>query len=377
VVAGARSIQVQLAAEHRSPEGTSVLKPRGRVLGAQLVGIDRETDLAVLKVESKGLPALRLGDSEALAQGQLVFAFGSPYGLEGSVSMGVVSSLARQVELDHPMVYIQTDAAINPGNSGGPLVNAAGEVVGINTMIMSRSGGSEGVGFAAPSNIVRNVYEQLRTTGRVRRGMIGVNAQTVTAPLASALGLARDWGVVVADVHPGGPAAGAGVRIGDLVLTLDGKLIENARQLDVNIYKRKVGERVTLELQRGSETVKLQVPVVERPNDPERFMDLVSPERNVVPRLGVLFLDLDATIARMMAPPPRKTAGAVVAASSLTSLRSEELFRPGDIIYAVNGTPVSGMEGLRKLVAGLRPGAPVAVQVERDGQLHYVAFEVE
>jgi serine protease Do len=377
VVLGARSIQVQLAPEHRTPHGTSILKPRGKVLGAQLVGVDRETDLAVLKVESGGLPALKLGDSESLQQGQLVLAFGSPFGLEGSLTMGVVSSVARQVEPDHPMVYIQTDAAINPGNSGGPLVDADGNVVGINTFIITRSGGNEGVGFAAPSNIVRNVYEQLRSTGHVRRGMLGINAQSVTPALAAGLRLPRDWGAVLSDVAPGGSAAGAGLRIGDLVNTLDGKPIENARQLEVNIYRRKVGEKVELEVQRGSETLRFQVPVVERNNNSERFMDLVTPERNVVPKLGVLGLDLDGNIAKMMTPPPRRNAGVVVAVSSLGSFRREELFLPGDIIYALNGAAVNGLESLRGAVAKLRSGDPVVAQVERRGQLLYVAFEAE
>src|SRR5207249_2742526 len=148
-------------------------------------------------------------DSDGIKQGQLVLAFGSPLGLENSVSMGIVSAVARQLKPDDRMIYIQTDTPINPGNSGGPLVDASGRVIGINTLIFSRSGGSEGVGFAAPSNIVRAVYEQIRSNGYVHRGEIGVRCQTVTPTLASALGLARDWGVVVSDVLPSSPAAQA------------------------------------------------------------------------------------------------------------------------------------------------------------------------
>src|SRR5437867_2002721 len=174
-------------------------------------------DLAVLKLDEKGLPFLPFGDSEALRPGELVLAFGSPLGLENSVTLGVVSAVARQVRPDDRMIYVQTDASINPGNSGGPLVDGQGRVVGINTFILSQSGGSEGIGFAAPSNIVRYVYEQIRTRGRVHRGEIGVRVQTVTPGLAAGLGLRQDWGAVVADVVPGGPAAEAGLRIGDLV----------------------------------------------------------------------------------------------------------------------------------------------------------------
>jgi len=170
VVQGARRVQVVLAS---APEGRSILRPRGKTLDATVAGIDEETDLALLKVTGTGLTPLPLGDSDSLRAGQLVFAFGSPLGLDNTVTMGVVSAVGRQLEADDPMVYIQTDAPINPGSSGGPLVDANGRVVGINTLILSQGGGSEGLGFAAPSNIVRIVFEQLKAHGRVRRGSIG------------------------------------------------------------------------------------------------------------------------------------------------------------------------------------------------------------
>ena len=377
VVVGARAIQVQMAAENGEPKGSSILKPRGKTLGAQLVGLDPETDLAVLKVEATGLPTLQLGNSDELARGQLVFAFGSPFGLEGSVTMGVVSAVARQVQPDHPMIYIQTDAAINPGNSGGPLVDAAGQVIGINTFIYTQSGGSEGVGFAAPSNIVATVYEQLRTAGQVRRGILGVNAQTVTPALAAGLRLPRDWGVILADVTPGGPAAEAGLRIGDIVLSLDGKSMENARQLDVNVYGRRIGEQVRLEVLRGDKTLSFPVKVVERRDDPGRFTNLVSPDRNLVPKIGILGLDLDSKLVHSMTPHPRGTEGVVVAVSTSSSLHSEEHFHPGDVIYSVNGTPVKDLASLRQQVEPLRVGDAVVAHVERHGHLLYVAFEVE
>ena len=267
-----------------------------------MVGIDQESDLALLKVVETGLPFLPLGDSEALRQGQIVVALGSPLGLEGSVTFGVVSAVARQVKPDGRMVYIQTDAPINPGNSGGPLLDAEGQVVGINSFILTQSGGSEGIGFAAPSNIVRTVIDQLRKTGRVRRGEIGVVAQTITPTLAAGLGLGQTWGVVLADVTPDGPGAAAGLRVADIVLTLDGKVTENARQFLVNLYPHAVGDTVILEVLRGTERRKVPVAVVERPSDPARLADLVSPERNVVGRLGILGLDLDDALLRRAGP---------------------------------------------------------------------------
>src|SRR4029079_2165764 len=200
VVENATRIEVELPPDPAvAGRGRSIVRRRGRTVGAQVVAIDHETDIAVVKVEAHGLPPLQFGDSDALRSGQIVLAFGSPLGLESSVSMGVVSAVARQLTPDDPMIYIQTDATINPGNSGGALVDTAGRLVGINTLIYSQSGGSEGIRFAAPSNIVRNVFTQIRKHGRVRRGEIGVTTQTITPLMAEALGLSFDAGVVLPD----------------------------------------------------------------------------------------------------------------------------------------------------------------------------------
>src|SRR5262245_35354978 len=234
VVENATRLEVELSfAATGGDPGRSTVKRRGRVVAAAVVAIDKETDLAVVKVEAHGLPALPFGDSDLLRPGQIVLAFGSPLGLDSSVTLGVVSAVARQLEPEDPMIYIQTDAPINPGNSGGALVDTDGRLVGINTLIYTQSGGSEGIGFAAPSNIVRNVFTQIRATGRVKRGDIGVSAQTVTPLLADALGLSSDAGVVVADVVEGSPAARAGVEPGDVLVSLDGKRMENGRQFRI------------------------------------------------------------------------------------------------------------------------------------------------
>jgi serine protease Do len=378
VVAGARRVQIMLAAPtDDQPDGQSILQPQGRLRGAQIVGIDRETDLAVLKTRETGLPFLPLGDSDELRQGQLVFAFGSPLGLENSVSTGVVSATARQLRPEDPMIYIQTDAPINPGNSGGPLVDARGRLMGINTLILSQSGGSEGLGFAAPSNIVRNVYEQIRQSGRVKRGEIGVRAQTITPNLARGLGLSREWGVVLGDVYPGGPADEAGLEIGDVVLTLDGKSMENGRQFQVNLYRRAVGERIVLRVQRGSEISDFRVRVVERPNDPDRFRDMVHPDRNLVDELGILGIDYDRAFASKL-PHLRSRSGVVVAARSLETLSFQEGgLLPGDVIQAVNRLPVATLSELRASLARLRTGDPVVLQIDRQGRMMFISLVVE
>ena len=284
------------------------------MVGAQIVGTDLETDLAVLRIQETNLPFLVLGDSDGLRTGQVVMAFGSPLGLENSVTLGVVSAVARQLRPEDPMIYLQTDASINPGNSGGPLVDTDGRVVGINTLILSQSGGSEGIGFAAPSNIVRNVYEQIRATGKVRRGELGVNAQTITPSMALALGLARDWGVVFGDVTPGGPAAAAGLQVGDIIVSLDGKVMENARQFQVNLYRRAVGETVRLEVLRGASPLTFFAAVTERPTDPDRFQRLVRPGEHLIRELGILGLNLDRDVAALL-PPLRRAVGVLVAST--------------------------------------------------------------
>jgi serine protease Do len=197
VVRNARRIRLQLVSLPDEPGARRQqrMHAHGKLLEATVVGVDREADLAVLKVDAGAKPpTLKLADSDTLRQGQMVLAFSNPLGLENSVSLGIVSSAGRQIKPDDPMVYIQTDASINPGNSGGPLLDSDGNVVGINTFILTQSGGSEGIGFAIPSNIVRNVYEQIRKDGHVHRGEIGATVQSITPELAAGLGLKQDTG---------------------------------------------------------------------------------------------------------------------------------------------------------------------------------------
>ncbi len=377
VVRGARRVQVRLpVAREQSPGHHSILRSEGQLLEAKLIGTDRQSDVAVLKVDAKDLPHLALGDSDDLRQGQLVMAFGNPLGLEGSVSMGIVSSVARQIKPEDPMIYIQTDAPINPGNSGGPLIDAGGRVLGINTFILSQSGGSEGLGFAIPSNIVKTVYDQIRREGHVHRGEIGISAQTITPLLAKGLKLDRDWGVLAADIEPDGPAESAGVKIGDVIVSVNGKTMENARQLQVNVYQRRMGEKVDLELLRDGKPLHAQVEVVEAPRDPARFADLVTPENNMVVRLGILGIGIDKRLAEML-PELRYPYGIVVAAGSANDLSSGTGLQPGDVIYSVNGDPMTSVPALNQALNGFQPGDAPVFQIERDNRLMFVVIELE
>jgi serine protease Do len=353
----------------------SALAPVSQEVPASLIGTDAETDLAVLKVEQTDLPFARLGDSDSLAPGQVVLAFGSPFGLASSVTMGVVSAVGRQLRDEDRMVYIQTDTPINPGNSGGPLVTTDGAVVGINTLIFTQSGGSVGVGFAAPGNIVRFVYDQIRTNRRVRRGEIGVFAQTITPAIAAALKLPRDWGVVLGDVYPNSPAARAGLRINDVILSLDGKPMENGRQFDVNLYRRPIGGSVDLEVGRGLQRTTIRVPVVERRDEEDRFRDLVTPEQNLIPRLGILGLDLTPELARGL-PGLRSPHGVIVAVVASGDGDESDLL-PGDVIHGVNGSSVRTLSDLRGAVGQIAADSAAVLQVGRRGRLRFVTAVLE
>ena len=377
VVENATRLEVELpfAATGGAP-GRSIIKRRGRIAGAQLVAVDRETDLAVIKVEARALPALAFGDSDALRPGQIVLAFGSPLGLESSVTMGVVSAVARQLAPEDPMIYVQTDAPINPGNSGGALVDTEGRLVGINTLIYSQSGGNEGIGFAAPSNIVKNVFAQIRASGRVRRGDIGVSAQTVTPILAEALGLKTDAGVIVSDVEPGTAGGRAGLQPGDIVVTLDGKPMENGRQFRINLYTRGTGQEVQLEVLRGERRIPMRVTVEERESDPGRLTELVTAD-NVVKVLGLIAIDLTPRIAALL-PELRRTSAAIVASVSPDAPYSQQgRLQAGDAIYALNGKTITGLADLKAAVAELKRGSAAVMQIERENRLMYLAFRVE
>ncbi len=377
VIEGALQVKVLLANRAKEdPRMSSILKPLEPRIGARVVGVDRETDLAVLKIERENLPYLRLGDSDLLRQGQVVLAFGSPLGLENSVTMGVISAVARQLEPESPMVYIQTDAPINPGNSGGPLVDTEGRIVGINTLIFSQSGGNEGVGFAAPVNIVRTVYNHIRKNGRVQRGEIGVLVQTITPVIATGLRLSQNWGVIVADVEPAGPAGMAGLLPGDIVTTLDGKLMENARQFEVNLYRRGVGDRVRLQVIRGEKQLEISVDVAERDDDPNRFLNMVTPKDNLVPKLGILAIDINREVEQML-PRLRKRYGVLVAAIAGDTPATYGGLQPGDIIYELNQREITGLTSLKTALEPLVAGDAVVIQVQRRGRLLYAAMEIE
>jgi serine protease Do len=375
VVEGAHRIRVVLPMPSLDfPQVEPVGKEH--VVDAKLVGIHKDSDLALLKIEQKNLPTLELGSARRIHQGQLAFAIGSPEGLQNSVTMGVVSSVGRQPDPDRPMVYIQTDAPINPGNSGGPLIDMDGYVLGINTLILSEGGGSEGLGFAIPARIVRFVYQSLRKYGHVHRVEIGAVAQNITPSLAEGLGLSRGWGVIVSDVNPGGPADAAGVKMGDIVVSADDRPIDTLPALNAAMYLHPLDEVMKLVVLRGSERKTLYVPAGENRDQMDKLMDAVDPDQSLVARLGILAVDLNEQL-RSLFSNVRISSGVVVIARAADLIGPETGLKTGDVIHSVNKTPVDSLDSLRAALNGLKPSGPVVLQVERDGQLQWLAFDME
>jgi serine protease Do len=377
VVKGAERVRVILTPQvGEESQATAMLKSKGRVLNAKIVGFSKSIDVAILKVDAKGLPTLPLARYDHLHKGEVVLAFGSPEGLENSVTFGLVSSVLRQPDPDDPMVYIQTDAAINPGNSGGPLVDVDGNVVGIDTFIYTKSGGNEGIGFAIPSGIVRYAYEQIRKYGRVRRRTIGADLQSMTPDLAGGLGLTETPGVVVADVDEGGSASRAGLRIGDVIETIDGMAVDNVALFTLSLYLRTTGDKVNLQVLRGTKRLSLDVPVLEPLHDLSRLADLSNPATDVIPRLGIIGATITPEIAEFVGP-LRIDSGVLVTGTVANRLAVDSGLLEGDIIHSLNRTPIKKMDDLRTAFSNLKPGDPVAMQVERSGKLIFLTFEME
>jgi serine protease Do len=343
---------------------------------AKIIGIAPAMDLALLKIDGKDLPTLPFADYTQVKKGQLVLAFGNPEGLENSVTMGIVSSVARQADPNVPSVYIQTDAPINPGNSGGPLVDTEGRLVGINTFILSETGGSQGLGFAIPSSIVQFVYLELRKFGRVHRGVIGVVLQEITPDLAAGLHLPIQEGVIISDVVPGGPAERAGLKIQDILLSLEGREIGSVPIAQMIVSTRASGSTLHAVILRNGEKIPLEIRVSEAKNEVDQLADIVDPNKSLVPKLGIFGVEINDQLGADLSD-LRIESGVAIAALSADSARVDADFKAGDIIHAVNGKNITTLDGLRAALDAIAPGASCVLQIERDGKLSYLAFEMD
>ena len=373
VVGGAQHVRVSVPILATNDSTDEPVISRSRMVDARVVGSDEEIDLAVLKIEATKLPALRLSDYNKLRQGDFVFAFGSPEGLQDSVTMGVVSTPARQLDPDSPMVYVQSDAATNPGNSGGPLVNVDGELVGINTFILSQSGGNEGLGFAIPSAVIAFAYPQLRKYGHLHRGETGIGVQAITPELAAGLKLNTDSGVIVSDVMPGSPGDKAGLKVQDIVKSIDGYPVNNLPAVGTRLFMRSDGDQIKLGVLRGSAKLNFIVPVVELQNDLDSLATVVQSKQSPVSQLGVVTIDLDPAVASKF--PLRIASGVLVAARAIES-DVDVALEAGDVIHTINGVSVKTGEELRSALSHTSANSPVVLQIERSGKLMFIAFKL-
>ncbi|WP_198374321.1 Do family serine endopeptidase [Neoroseomonas rubea] len=336
----------------------------GRDLQARVVGSDRATDIALLKVEAGApLPALAFGDSDRARVGEWVMAMGNPFGLGGTVTAGIVSARGRQIGAGPYDDFIQTDAPINPGNSGGPLFNAAGEVVGVNTAIFSPSGGNIGIGFAVPARMAQQVVAQLRDHGNVRRGWLGVSLQPLDRDLAQALRLADAKGVLVAGVEPGSPAARAGIEAGDVVTAVDGRGVESPRDLAAGIAERAPGSGVTLAVLRGGSAVERRVELGTHPAS----QAAAKPSAPVAqPSIGLRLAPRDGGGVAIVQVEPGSVAAArgLMAGDTVLRAGEREARAPRDVVEAVTAARAAGH-------------ASIALQVERDGARRFVAVPLQ
>lgn len=352
----------------------SVTMDDGRELPARVIGRDSRTDIAVLKVDAPGkLPFLRLGDSSAVRPGEWVVAMGNPFGLGGSVTAGIVSALGRDIGSGPYDQYIQVDAPINQGNSGGPLFAQDGRVIGINTAIYSPSGGSVGIGFAIPANVVKTVVAQLSANGTVARGFIGLQTQPVAVEMAQALALPSAGGALVAAVEPASPAAKAGFEPGDVVRAVSGRKIATPRDLAVAIAEITPGDTVTLDVVRNGEARGLTVTVGRIPGERRADVPDAVEAGGGQPRIGLALAPLASEGAGGRKSSLVEGGGAMVAAVGAGSPAERAGIQAGDVITNVGAKAVATPEEAMMAIRAAASGKAVALRVMRDGKAMFVA----
>lgn len=374
VIDGAQRVQVVLPQKQINPQLPSF--GPSETYEAKVVGSDTVLDLALLKIEAKNLPYISPADFHRVKQGQLVVAIGSPQGLDNTVTHGIVSSVTRQADPERPMIYIQTDAPINPGNSGGALVDVDGHLVGINTFIYSQSGGSEGLGFAIPAPIIKFAFDSFRHKGHIDRPEIGIGAQPISPLMARALGLPRNWGVIITDVVPDSNAAKAGLRIGDIIVSVDEKPVGSLPMLQGSLYALSTDQSAKVEVLRGNEKVTLDVKIEQHKHGMDALTSSSQPQEALVPALGVYAIDVNEKVAASISS-LRIPAGALVVARAAGPEPIETELQAGDIIHTLNRSQVRSVDELRGALSRLKSGDAVVMQVERDGGLQFVVAEVE
>jgi serine protease Do len=343
-----------------------------REFKAKVVGVDKRTDVAVLKIDATGLPTAPLGTSEEVKVGEWVVAIGSPFGFENSVTAGIVSAKGRSLPDETYVPFLQTDVAVNPGNSGGPLFNLKGEVVGINSQIFSRTGGYMGLSFAIPIELAMDVSKQLRTTGKVSRGRLGVVIQSLTPELARSFGKDNARGALVSSVEKGSPAEKAGIQPGDVILKYDGKTVETSAELPPLVATTRPGSKAELQIWRKGSTKELQVTVAELPGEKVAAGGDSRPgAKEEVNKLGLALSELSAEQKKEL-----KTDHGIMV-SDAQGVAARAGIRAGDVILAVKGNEVKSVEEFNNLVKQAPADQPLALLIQRGESTLYVAVKPE
>ncbi len=348
-----------------------------RTFEGKVIGADPKSDIALLKINATGLPQITWGNSDNIEAGQFVLAIGNPFSLSHTITMGIISAVGRaNVGIADYEDFIQTDAAINPGNSGGPLVNVKGQVIGINTAIFSKSGGFQGIGFAVPSNMVREIMEQLKANGKVIRGWMGVTMQDLTPGLAAKFGLDTSDGALISDVAPGSPAARAGIRRGDTIIGFGGKAVESPAALKNMVAETGPGKDAQVDVLRGGRELHLHVELGQYPADLAQKAEMMTPRvhihRSAFSGLGVMELTRDIVRQLDLSSGER---GVVISDVDEDSPAGEAGLRRGDVIEEVEHRPIRSLMGFNSAVrraAGLRT---VLLLVNRAGKRSYVLLK--
>ena len=347
----------------------TVALPDRREYTATLVGSDERSDIALLKVNATGLPVLTLGDSASVNVGQWVLAIGSPFGFEYTATQGIISALSRSLPEENYVPFIQTDVAVNPGNSGGPLFDTAGNVIGVNSQIFSRSGGYMGVSFAIPVNVVKSVVAQLQDNGYVSRGWLGVLIQNVDKSLAESFGLDRPSGALVSKVTDGSPAGAAGIEQGDIILSFNGTAVERSSHLPPLVGLIPVGDAVELELLRHGKKLVLPVTIAELEDDTARAVKTGSKSVQGESRLGLVVSDLTEAQQNESG-----ITGVIVEKVDPAGAAALAGIQTGDLLLSFNRTDVSSVKQLEVLVKDAPSGKPLAVLVQRNNSPLYSAL---
>ena len=343
-----------------------------REFKAKVIGADRRTDVALIKIEAGNLPIVQFGDPGRLKVGEWVVAIGSPFGFDNTVTAGIVSAKGRSLPQENFVPFIQTDVAVNPGNSGGPLFNMKGEVVGINSQIYSRTGGFMGLSFAIPIDVANGIAQQLRTTGKVTRGRIGVVIQPVTKELADGFGLSKPQGALVNSVEKGGPADKAGIEAGDVILTFDGKAVNASEDLPRVVGSTKPGSKVTVRVWRNKTARDVQVTVTELTDDRRRQQARGGkPQPPAAVQYGMGLADLTDAQRKEL-----KIEGGVFV-DNVQGAATRAGIRRGDVILAVNNQDVKSVEQFRQLMGSFDKGRIVALLVRRGGNSLYIPFRLD